>query len=228
MSDRSDQSAPIWAQYGPMFKERIIHAGNVDPDLTYTSFAPIARYWAYNSPADFRDVWESIPVRTPDESQNDGERFAIGDVLREAAARLPLDDSERTQLQRDALVWMASLKKPVAFHKQTLGKLYVEMRQFDEAKGVLTPLPPNAWVKFWLAKAELGSGNATIALSLVDEALGNLTAQKFRSTFLSVRHDIQRALGAREAVNDLDQAIASCENEKFRGELVERRKKFYG
>ena len=228
MSDRSEESARIWAQYGPMFKERIIHAGNVDSDLAYTSFAPIARYWAYNNPADFRDVWESIPMRAPDESQNDGERFAIGDVLREAAARLPLHDSERSQLQRDALVWMTSLKKPAAFHKQTLGKLYVEMGQFEAAKEVLKPLPPNAWVKFWLAKAELGSGNDSVALLLIDEALANLTAQKFRSTFLSVRHDIQRALGAREAVNDLDQAIASCENEKFKGELVERRTKFYG
>jgi len=111
-----------------------------------------------------------------------------------------------------------------AFETQTLGKLYVEMERFDDARQVLGELKANPWVSYWLAKADLGSGNPTEALSQIESALlllGDKT--KYRSSFLALRSDIRWALEARNhAIEDIREAVRECEGGKYRVELEER------
>jgi hypothetical protein len=81
---------------------------------------------------------------------------------------------------------MKCVVNPAPYHLQTLGKLYVEMGRFTEAKVVLEKLAPNPFGLYWLAKAHLGNGDALAAKNNIELAISSLDGgPKYRSTFLA-------------------------------------------
>lgn len=220
--DHVEQISGMWQRHGEMFKERLAYAADIGLGLAYTWFSPVAKYLAYNIPEEFRKVWESLPLPNPEEVQ-DAERFAIGDTLREAAVRLDLPEKDRAKFQADALEWITSVKHLDDYRKQTLGKLYVEMRRFKDAKSLLITLGASPWAKYWLSKAEFGDGCYIESLPPISEAVADSGARKYLSTFLAHRFEVKCALGDPDALADLDEAIRICENEKYKLELQKRR-----
>jgi NB-ARC domain len=222
IANHVEQISGMWQRHGEMFKERLAYAADIGLGLAYTWFSPAAKYLAYNIPKEFRKVWESLPIPNPEEVQ-DAERFAIGDTLREAAVRLDLPEKDRAKFQADALEWISSVKHLDDYRKQTLGKLYVEMGRFKDAKSLLIPLSVSPWAKYWLSKAEFGDENYFESLRSINEAIADPSARKYLSTFLAHRYEVRRALRDPDALADLDEGIRICENEKYKLELQERR-----
>jgi len=80
--------------------------------------------------------------------------------------------------------------------------------------------------EFWwhrVAQAELGLGNAALAMIAIDAAIANLKDKKtYLATFLEVRSDVRKLSGDPNALDDLRSAIACVNDAKYLQQLTEK------
>jgi hypothetical protein len=96
------QRAELSTQYGGLIEERIIAAAATGSEQPYQTFASIGRYWAWHEQERFMRVWMALPRRSAEEITRDQDRFAYGDILRQAAQRMNLPSDETRAALGDA------------------------------------------------------------------------------------------------------------------------------
>jgi hypothetical protein len=176
----------------------------------------------------FMRVWMALPRRSADEIRRDQDRFAYGDILRQAAQRMNLLADERKKLRDEALTIFNAIQKPTPYQTRVKGQLLVEMDRYEEGETVLlaiTDSKQEPWRSYWLSKARSGQGNAKGALTDIDNALARIdSANEYWSTFKAHRFEARVALGDPGAVGDLREAIATCKDERYTAVLGDRLK----
>jgi hypothetical protein len=170
-------------------------------------------------------VWKALPRRLPEEIKRDPDRFAYADILREAAQRMTLSNDERKSLRREALAIFDSIREPSQFHLRKKAQLLVEMDHGRQAVEILVTLSEDQepFKSYWLSKAHFAQMDFDAALVDIDRALSAIGPEDgYWSTFKAQRFEVQAALEASDAVNDLKDAISTCKNERFRQTLENR------
>jgi hypothetical protein len=107
-----NQRAHLSTKYGDLIEERIIAAATAGSEQPYQTFASIGRYWAWHEQDRFMRVWTSLPRRSAEEMTRDQDRFAYGDILRQAAQRMNLPQEERDKLHQEALAIFNAIGSP--------------------------------------------------------------------------------------------------------------------
>ena len=220
------QRAALSDKYGDLIEERIVAAAAAGSEQPYQTFASIGRYWAWAEQERFMRVWMALPRRSAHEIKRDQDRFAYGDILRYAAQRMNLPADERKKLRDEALAIFHAIQKPAPYQIRVKGQLLVEMDRYAEAETVLlevTDLRQAPWRNYWLSKARLGLGNHPDALTDIDNALAAIDSEsEYWSTFKAQRFEVRSALDDGGAVDDLREAIAACNDERYKGMLEGR------
>ncbi|MBF2714319.1 hypothetical protein [Agrobacterium vitis] len=73
-----------------------------------------------------------------------------------------------------------------------------------------------------MARSRLAQGDASGALEWIEGALLKLTAERFRSEFLELRFEIRKVLSDRNAIDDLEAALAVSQKDSERSRLDQR------
>lgn len=214
----------LMKQHASMIEHAILEAAEAGLDQAYQTFASVGRHWVWHDPDRFITIWEALPSKTPASATGDEECFQYGEILQLAAKARP---DHAGELQAKAREFFSVMKAHTAFQAQKYGQLLVEMGRPDEAKEVLEAirsLYTNPWALYWLSKANLDLGDAAGALQHIDMALDQLTdkAQGYVSPFRAHRYEARRILGDAGAIEDLQEAIAVCNDGKFRSALEDR------
>jgi hypothetical protein len=212
------------ARFGGVIAEYIVAGAARGLDLAYTAFAAIGRDLQYNDEQLFYRILGGLPDRHGAEVRSDRERAAWGDILLSAAKGMEPDRRERAL--REAVSFYRAMENPESFNLQQLGKAHYQLGEFELAAGILGPIVrerSNPWNQYWLSKTRLAQGDAEGALLLIDEVLRDeRRAHKYRPTLLEHRYEIRRALRDEGAIEDLEAAVAACDNQKYR-EALERK-----
>jgi tetratricopeptide (TPR) repeat protein len=211
------------ARFGEVIAEYVVDGAARGFDLAFTAFAAIGRDLQYNDEQLFNRIFARLPDRGVADVRGDGERAAWGDILLSAAKGMEPDRRERAL--REAVSFYRTMENPESFNLQQLGQTYYQLGEFELAAGILAPIVrdrPNPWNRYWLSKTRLAQGDAKGALLLVDEALRDERAQKYRAALLEHRHEIRRALRDEEAAEDLEAAVAACDDQKYKEALEQK------
>lgn len=83
-------------------------------------------------------------------------------------------------------------------------------------------LEKSEWLQRLMARALLAQGDAVSALVWIDRALEGLSAEHFRSEFLELRYDIRLALGHKDAIKDLREALNTSQKRNETERLSKR------
>jgi tetratricopeptide (TPR) repeat protein len=190
-------------------------------DQAYQTLAAVGRHWVWHSPETFRRLWEAVPRRSISGLHNDDDRFSYAETLQLAAKVFP---ERRAEFRTEALTAFEAIQKPSDFQSQKHGQLLVEMGRPAEAQRVLEQVAEfegMPWLLYWLSKALLQLGELDVSRRRIDEALRLLpeSQKNYRSTFLAHRYEVRRKVGDSDAVEDLKEAIATCTDRKYRGDL---------
>jgi hypothetical protein len=224
------QRAELSNKYGDLIEERIIAAAAAGSEQPYQTFASIGRYWAWQEQGRFMRVWTALPRRSAEEITRDQDRFAYGDILRQAAQRMNLAAEESAKLREEALVVFSAIQNPTPYQTRTKGQLLVEMNRNCEAESLLlaiTDAKQEPWRSYWLSKARIGLGNAKEALADIDNALAQINREsEYWSTFKAQRFETRIALGDPAAAEELREAIVACKDERYKDVLQNRLKDF--
>jgi hypothetical protein len=219
------RKAELSAKYGDVIEQRIVAAALAGADQPYQTFASIGRYWAWNEHNRFMRVWAAMPRRSIQEVTRDQDRFAYGDILRQAAQSTTLAQDQRVELQNEALTAFDAIQHPAPYHVRTKGALLVDMGRHADAERLLMTIEDSKqepWRSYWLSKARFGLGKPE-ALADIENALGKIDkGSPFWSTFKAHRFEVRRASGAADAVEDLREAIETCHDERHKALLEER------
>jgi len=220
------QRAELSTKYGDLIEERIVAAAAAGSEQPYQTFASIGRYWAWHEQERFMRVWMALPRRSAEEITRDQDRFAYADILRQAAQRMNLPSDERARLREEALAIFNAIQRLTPYYTRTKGQLLVEMDRNTEAERVLlavTDTKQEPWRSYWLSKARSGLGNATDALTDIDNALAKIdAANEYWSTFKAQRFEVRATFGDPAAVEDLREAIAACKGDRYKEVLQDR------
>jgi hypothetical protein len=208
-----------------MIEERILTAAIAGADQAYQAFAVVGRYWAWNEPERFKSAFNSLPRRSVAEAARDYDRSAYGEILLEVGGATDLPAQERTQALEDSLQFFEAIEKPSPFQLRKKGELLVKMSRWADAEAALSHLDAKQepWRSYWLAKARLGAGRAQDALADIDAALSKIDASsQYWSTFKALRYEIRETLGEQGAIDDLREAAATCQNDRYKDVLEKR------
>ncbi|WP_342712630.1 NB-ARC domain-containing protein [Bradyrhizobium sp. B124] len=217
-----DRQTQIYTDYGDMIEERILTAAAAGAEQAYQAFAVVGRYWAWNEPARFKSVFNSLPRRSVADATRDYDRSAYGEVLLEAGGVMDLSPEERKQALDDSLKFYEAIEKPSPFQLRKTGEILVKAERWSYAEATLEALDAKQepWRGYWLAKARLGGGKAQDALADINVAVAKLDASsQYWSTFMALRHEIREAT---DAIKDLREAAATCTNTRYKAILEKR------
>lgn len=209
------------ARFGGLVTDYIIESAARGFDLAFVAFASIGRELRYSDQPLFVYVFEHLPRRTPDETRDDKEQAAWGDILLAASEAASLNQRER--LATEALRFYEALQKPNPYNLQQQGHALVLLNRLADAAELLQPVVagnPNPWNRYWLSKALFGLGDSRTALTLIDQALDDPKAKTFKAALHQHRWEIRKAGGDASAIDDLQMAYELCEDEKHKASLA--------
>ncbi|WP_461478025.1 NB-ARC domain-containing protein [Mesorhizobium jarvisii] len=209
--------AALIDRHAASIERTIVSAANAGAQHAFDAFAALGRYISLERPEMFRAIFDGLPAVELERLQSDRERAARAEIFCEAARLSPASAAE---LREKARAHYLAIVKPMQFHHQRHAELLIDMGKPEDAETILrekTTLDTE-WLERLMARCRLGQSDAVGALNWVDSALAKLTAERFRSEFLELRHDIRSALGEKDALNDLEAAIVASqkENERLR------------
>jgi len=211
----------VSSKYGQIISERIVASAVRGFDQAFLAFASIGRHWQWNDRSKFINVFSELPPWSVEDAHSDQQRAAWGDIL--LSASKAVESTRRDGLLREALAFYEALQRPDPFNLQQKGQTLVLLGKFNEAIQVLEETfktKPNQWNRYWLSKARLGIGDAKAALALIDEVCKSVPPEDtFLATYLDHRFDVRTALGDPHAVEDLEQAYATCKDLKYKASL---------
>jgi tetratricopeptide (TPR) repeat protein len=215
----------LFEKHSDLIEQEILAAADAGLNQAYSALASIGRHWAWHDPARMTRIAARLPMPSVD-AADDRASAALGEILAKAATS---GEPEGRALQEQALAFYSSVKKPADFHLQKHGELLIEMGRFADAEAVLTrieKIETKAFAAYRMSQARLGQDDPAQALSLIDSAIMALKPdqQRFRSAFLAHRFEVRRALRDRDALADLDEAIALCEPGKYQDHLKEMKR----
>lgn len=220
------ERAGLSKKFGALIEERVISSALAGSEQPYQTFAVIGRHWAWDEPERFIRIWTSLPRRSPEEMKTDQDRFAYGDILRQAAQGSGLPEEERAKLRSESLSLFESIAKPTPYQIRTKGQLLVDMGRCEEAEEVLLSVADpkqEPWRCYWLSKARNCLGYRSVALNDIDTALSLIdSSNEYWSTFKAQRFEVRVGLTDSMASEDLREAIAFCKNERFKHVLETR------
>lgn len=209
-------------QYADIAQREILDAADVNLGQAFEAFAAVSRSWKWRAPQRFVDVWRGIQAPEP---SNDAQRFIFAELYQNAGT--VLSD------QNDALTVRAlSLYEQMAtrndFQSQQYAQALVEAGRFVDALTIISEIErPSAWAYYWKSLAQLGlePADAPAAMESIETALQKLpaTSKNFLSAFHAQRFEVRARLNDTSAMDDLDTAIAFCEEARYKSELIERR-----
>lgn len=217
-------------RFGPFMAQMIKAAAWSGEAQPVRAFAAVGPDWSYTEPALFLEVFEEIDLGSPDAAEDDDERVAVGRIY-VAAHKMYARDGRTTDADAAlarALEFFASVGKVTPFASSQYADALILGGQPDRAGEVLDGIPADRRDEFWhLRRAEsLQGSDAAGALRQIDGGLAAVRDSKYRATFLARKAELLRAVGDPQADATLADAIASCENDRFRQELEERQAKW--
>ncbi len=209
--------AELIDRHAASIEQTIVSAANAGAQHAFDAFAALGRYISLERPEMFRSIFDGLPEVELERLQSDRERAARAEIFCEAARLSP---ASAVELREKARAHYLAIVKPMQFHHQRHAELLIDMGKPEDAETILrqkTSLDTE-WLERLMARCRLGQADADGALKWVDSALAKLSAERFRSEFLELRHDIRNALGEDAAVMDLEAAVAASqkENERLR------------
>ncbi|TPM98599.1 NB-ARC domain-containing protein [Mesorhizobium sp. B2-1-5] len=209
--------AALIDRHAASIERTIVSAANAGAQHAFDAFAALGRYISLERPEMFRAIFDGLPAVELERLQSDRERAARAEILCEAARLSPASAAE---LREKARAHYLAIVKPMQFHHQRHAELLIDMGKPEDAETILREKTSvdSEWLERLMARCRLGQSDAVGALNWVDSALAKLTAERFRSEFLELRHDIRSALGEKDALKDLEAAIVASqkENERLR------------
>lgn len=203
------------------YKRTIISAANAGAQHAFDAFAALGRYVSVERPDMFRTIFKGLPEAELDSLQSDRERAARAEIYFEASRLSP---DEAIELQQKARLHYRSIIRPVPFHHQRHAELLIDMGQPADGETLLRDLTTlnNEWQERLMARSRLAQGDASGALEWIEGALLKLTAERFRSEFLELRFEIRKVLSDRNAIDDLEAALAVSQKDSERSRLDQR------
>lgn len=214
-------------RYGAFMAGQLKAAACLGEDQPIRAFAAVGPEWSYNRPDLFLEVLREIEVGEPGEAEDDDERIALGRVLCAAGKMLQRDKQRgeaRLRFEQADAFFSNFQRPPSPFARTHHADTLIRLDRFTEAAHVLDCVPEERRDPFWhlrRAEAHLGRRELPEALNRIDKGV-ELSAPDFRSTFLSVRSDVLLALGNAKHIACLQEAIDSCQNERYLAELLEK------
>lgn len=209
---------------GDVMAKAIIEASSRGFEQGFVAFAAIGRYWSFNEPERFMNVFRKIPPRRPIDVSADAERAAWGEILIQAS-KLGHPD-EREPLLRQAVAFLEAIERKTAFTERHRGHALSLLGQHDQALEVLSVAlaeKPDPWLRHRYSQALLGVRRHSEALAEIEQALVGLDGQmSFRSAFLEQRYEVRAAMQDPGAFRDLEEAIEICESPKYAQMLREK------
>lgn len=210
------------ARHAGDIEKTIVEAANRGVGQAFRAFAPLGRFLSKEMPEMFRSIFDQLP-NPGVESLAPEDRFAWAEIYAEAAR---LSDADRPAKQARALALYESLARPSKFHTQRRAELLIEMERPAEGEALIRALlnfdQDSGWLQRLLARARLAQGDPADALLWINDALGRLTSEHFRSEFLELRFDIRTALNDGAAFEDLEAAHGASQRVGERQRLAER------
>lgn len=210
-------------QYGKLVAEFIMSSAARGFDQAFVSFANIGRALRYHDESLFVEVLKSLGTVRPEDARDDKERGAWGSIFLSASdARSIENTQEYAQL---ALNFFDALSNQNDFILQQKGHALCSLSRYEDAREVLQPLvvrTPNPWNRYWLAKALGELGDLDTAIAMIDEALDEPKAVKFKAALYERRFDLRSKRGDAGAIEDLQNAHIACVDDKYRGALAKR------
>lgn len=209
-------------RYADVAQREILEAADVNLGQAFEAFAAVSRTWKWREPGRFVQVWNSIQAPEPN---NDTQRFIFAELYQNAATVL---DDQKDALSARALSLYGQMGNRNSFQSQQYAQALVEAGRFGDALTVISTIEkPSPWAYYWKSVAQLGldPANVQAAMESIDTALQKLpTASKnFLSAFRAQRFEVRVRLSDFSAIEDLDAAIAACEDLRYKEQLLERR-----
>ena len=209
-------------KYSEVAQREILEAADVNLGQAFEAFAAVSRTWKWRAPKRFVDVWNNIQAPEPN---NDTQRFIFAELYQNASTVL---HDQKDALGARALSLYEEMASRNDFQSQQYAQALVETGRFGDALTVISTIGvPSAWAYYWKSVAQLGLDptNAQAAMESIDTALKKLPAasNNFLPSFLAQRFEVRARLNDSSAIEDLDRAIDSCKDERYRNQLVERR-----
>lgn len=213
-----DWRSTLIRKHAAAIENTIVETADLGVQQAYRTFGAIGRYLSTEEPRLFDAIFARLTMPTPQSLGSDDDKASWGEICFEAS-RLP--QYEGPALQAQALAFYEAEIAPKAFHLQRRAELLIDMGRAPEAEAMLATrndLATSEWIQRLMARARFAEGDPSDALRWINEALGRLKAEHFRSEFLELRYDIRAALGDTDALEDLKLARATSQ----RGNEAER------
>ncbi len=216
----------LFDKHADLIEREIVVAADAALDQAYGALASVGRYWAWHDAARLARIFAAIPVPSAG-ATDDRTSGALGEIsLKLAKANFPPD----RDLQERALLYYRSITAPDDFQLQKLGEVLIDLERFAEAEHVLRRIlnfQTDAFAAYRLSQARLAQNDTEEARTLIDAAIANLgeEKQRFAASFWAHRWKVRQAQGDRDAIDDLDRAIALCEQGKYRNSLEKERER---
>lgn len=215
--------AEALAVYGELVADYITSSAARGFDQAFVSFAAIARALRYHDEDTFLRVLQSLGRVRPEDARDDKERAAWGHIFLSASEARSIDKPK--EYLGLALEFYDALKDPEPFIRQQKGHALCRLSRFDEARAVLQPLvdeQPNPWNRYWLSKVLANSKEFDRAIALIDDALAEPKAAKFKAALFEQRFEIRKARADADAIDDLRKAHEACLDGKYKGALAKK------
>lgn len=213
-------------RFGPFMAQMIKAAAWTGEAQPVHAFAAVGPDWSYTEPNLFREVFEEIELGSPNTSEDDDERIAVGRICVAAAKmylRLEKGVEAETALNR-AIEFFDALRAVSPFAAPHFAEALLLAGNPIKAGTVLDSVPENRREAFWCLRRAKAMGETDVirAVELIDQGIALNTFSKYRATFLSTKADFLYTAGESAAFDVLKSAIQCCEEDKFRSELQDR------
>jgi hypothetical protein len=176
----------------------------------------------YQEPDLFRRLVDVLPVAYAF-PETDREKFELAQTLKFSAKAVAQDEPARAkQFLDEAKLLYESMTVRNKFHRIQFSECLLLRESPDAALQELSAVPETERDPFWLqrqAQALLKTNAAASALRHIDLALQDQRHAKYHSAFLHDRFVIRLALGAADAVADLEAAVNACAPGRYKSEL---------
>ncbi|WP_111828147.1 hypothetical protein [Acinetobacter colistiniresistens] len=198
-------------------------------DQAYRAFSVFSQNWSFQKPEEFLDLFGSLSLPNARGMKDDYAKRSIANLYLQAGKVYESQCMEKAKpMFFLALEYYDHIGNKNAFDKRRIAEIYCRACEHETSeKNSLALFEENnedPFVLYWLSKAQFNLDKFPDSLLNIEAAINYLKTDnvQYKSSFLELQSDILKGRGDENYVEILKEAIAVCDDDKYKGMLIDK------